>query len=167
MLISACDSADPPARSASPSTSPADSAALAANADKAQLESEAQAAFQAEIQLPKSPESEPHAQAERLTPAGQAQPNPAEKTVKPKVSSPSVAREETPIPHVALDLSVPKELLKTLQPSDAPDDLDRTLLPPMFIERDEENPFQLNGRLITKDRQDVIEGAELQFQFKR
>ncbi|MGV8842376.1 MAG: hypothetical protein ACOH2I_03810 [Pseudomonas sp.] len=71
------------------------------------------------------------------------------------------------MPRVVLDLSVPKELLKTLQPQDASADLDRRLLPPMFIEKAEDNPFQLNGRLITKDRQDVIEGAELQFQFKR
>jgi len=160
MLLSACDSADPPDSRAKPKV-------LAPSTETALLKRDTQPAFQAEIQLPEPREPEPHAQAELITPTGQEQPSPVEKAAKHKVSSSSVTREKTPVPRVALDLSVPKELLKSLQPQDASADLDSKLLPPMFIEKAEDNPFQLNGRLITKDRQDVIEGAELQFQFKR
>lgn len=165
MLVSACDSVDSPASAARPS--PAESAALALSTESTLLVPEPETTFQAEIQLPKLPEPEPHAQAEPLQPAGQAQPNPVEKPAKPQVPRPRVALKKAPEPSVPLDLSVPTELLKSLQPQGAPAELDHRLLPPMFIEKAGENPFQLNGRLITKDRQDVIEGAELRIQFKR
>lgn len=109
---------------------------------------EPEAAFKPEIQLPKPPEPEPKAQVSR--PARQSPP-----------------AKKPPEPEIPLDLSLPEDVLESLPPFDASAEMDSALLPPMFHEEPEENPFQLNGRLITKERQDEIEGAELQIQFKR
>ena len=72
-----------------------------------------------------------------------------------------------------LDLSLPPDLFEELQALVAPDEPPSpALLPPLFrAEQAAESPFQLNGKLITNERGDdywdSLEGAELQFEFKR
>lgn len=72
-----------------------------------------------------------------------------------------------------LDLSLPPDLFEELQSLVAPDEPPSpALLPPLFrAEQAAESPFQLNGKLITNERGDdywdSLEGAELQFEFKR
>lgn len=91
---------------------------------------------------------------------------------KPK-APPVSAAVTAPVPKAKLDLSLPKELVNQLDPSDPKDNLpDQPVLPQMFVEKPvPESPFQLNGKLITNEREDdywrSVEGAELQFEFKR
>lgn len=72
-----------------------------------------------------------------------------------------------------LDLSLPPDLFEELQSLVAPDEQPSpALLPPLFrAEQAAESPFQLNGKLITNeqgdDYWDSLEGAELQFEFRR
>ncbi len=78
-----------------------------------------------------------------------------------------------PVPKAKLDLSLPRDLADQLEPGDVIDALsEQPLLPQMFVEKPApESPFQLNGKLITNEREDdywrSVEGAELQFEFKR
>ena len=82
------------------------------------------------------------------------------------------------IPSANLDLSLPPDMVKQLQPlGTIPMPKHKPLLPNMFGEKPEQDsPFQLNGRLLSnemelqlrneaRDRQ--IEGAALDFQFKQ
>lgn len=83
---------------------------------------------------------------------------------------PSV-RAAQPEPQVALDLSLPEELLEPLPAQVGGAELP-PLLPPLFVDKSEQgNPFQLSGRLLSNERIDdyweSIEGAELQFEFKQ
>ncbi|NER60599.1 translation initiation factor 2 [Pseudomonas sp. MAFF212428] len=82
-----------------------------------------------------------------------------------------------PLPKARLDLSLPPEMVKELQP---PGQLDvqarRPLLPALFQDKPaSDSPFQLNGRLLSNEmqlqlrndsRQDV-EGAAIDFEFKQ
>lgn len=102
-------------------------------------------------------------------------------TPKPPVKQPSAipkpavkASVVAPPPLKAdLDLSLPADLFDQLQPLVAPDQLSYpSLLPPLFrAQETSESPFQLNGKLITNEREgdywDSLEGAELQIEFKR
>ncbi|MCO6057492.1 hypothetical protein NG726_12515 [Pseudomonas sp. MOB-449] len=93
--------------------------------------------------------------------------------VKPKQEPPVETSTKAPLPKAKLDLTLPKDLVNQLEPGDATADLpSQPLLPKMFVEKPEtESPFQLNGKLITNEREDdywrSVEGAELQFEFKR
>lgn len=98
-------------------------------------------------------------------------PKPAERQAKPaaKVAS------QKPLPAVELDLQLPRELVEQLQPDEpaSGEIAQPALLPEMFVEKPKEpGPFELNGRLITHDREksdnywDSVEGAELQFKFR-
>ncbi|WP_244216289.1 hypothetical protein [Phytopseudomonas daroniae] len=76
-------------------------------------------------------------------------------------------------PKTKLDLSLPPELAAKLEAEDqaAKDGL-APILPSFFEEKKPSlNPFQLSGKLITgetgDDYWDSIEGAELQFEFRR
>ena len=82
-----------------------------------------------------------------------------------------------PLPKARLDLSLPPEMVKDLQPpSQAEAQPRRQLLPALFGEKPaSESPFQLNGRLLSNEmqlqlrndsRQDV-EGAAIDFEFKQ
>ncbi|MFS1291475.1 translation initiation factor 2 [Pseudomonas piscis] len=84
---------------------------------------------------------------------------------------------KTPLVSPKLDLNLPTEMVKHLQPLGAtPLPKRAPLLPPMFGEKPKEStPFQLNGRLLTnemqlqlrrEERRD-IEGAALDFEFKQ
>ena len=88
---------------------------------------------------------------------------------KPAVVAPKPEREE---PKVPLDLSLHTNVFEPLPPVVPLSDLSIPLLPPMFGEKDKtEGPFQLNGKLITNERDDdywqSVEGAQLEFEFKR
>ena len=82
------------------------------------------------------------------------------------------------LPAAKLDLSLPPEMVKQLQPLGAvPMPKHKPLLPNMFGEKpEEESPFQLNGRLLSNEmglqlrndaRQNEVEGAALDFEFKQ
>lgn len=72
-----------------------------------------------------------------------------------------------------LDLSLPPELAEQLRAEDSGVETALApLLPPLFEQkRPAVNPFQLSGRLLTNDGDEdywnSVEGAELQFEFKR
>ncbi|TWI53444.1 hypothetical protein IQ22_02660 [Pseudomonas duriflava] len=85
-------------------------------------------------------------------------PKPVPKTVPAKVPSPKE-------PPISVDLSLPEELVEQLDEIVEEKDESR-LLPPLFSSEDDDN-FNLNGRLLSRERSDDFEGAELQFQFKR
>jgi len=83
----------------------------------------------------------------------------------------------TRLPPAKLDLSLPPEMVKQLQPiGTVPMPKRAPLLPPMFGEKPkEDSPFQLNGRLLNNEMQlqlrneerREVEGAALDFQFKQ
>jgi hypothetical protein len=104
---------------------------------------------------PSAPEPKPAAVA-------QAKPKPA-----------VVVREPEPAePKAPLDLSLHTHVFDPLQPLAPLSDLSTPLLPPMFGDKDKtEGPFQLNGKLITNEHGDdyweSVEGAQLEFEFKR
>ena len=100
---------------------------------------------------------------------GQSRPAPAVVPV-PKKASPEVTPGQ---PSVALDLSVPPELIHELRMGESLDPQPpRPLLPPLFIEKPKPaSPFQLSGKLMINEQIDddyakSVEGAELQLQFK-
>ncbi|EPL03648.1 hypothetical protein [Pseudomonas sp. CF161] len=106
------------------------------------------------------------------------------KTAKTKKRAPIASKSKsareiakTPLPSAKLDLSLPPEMVKHLQPIGTVAMPKREpLLPQMFGEKPKESsPFQLNGRLLSnemqlqlrnEERRDV-EGAALDFEFKQ
>lgn len=97
-------------------------------------------------------------------------PKPADSKPKPAAK---VAKDEA-LPPARLDLHLPPELVEQIQPDEPVEILTPpSLLPEMFVEKPKEpGPFELNGRLITNEREnegdywDSVEGAELQFKFR-
>lgn len=83
----------------------------------------------------------------------------------------------TPVAKAPLDLSIPKEMVKELEPAVGNNTPKRTaLLPSMFPENPtQDSAFQLNGRLISNemqlqlrnDSQRDVEGAAIEFQFRQ
>eukprot|EP01030_Chromulinospumella_sphaerica_P012125 gene12125-11914_t len=110
-------------------------------------------------------------------------PAPVKKTTKVKKRAPTAsksksAREvaQTKLAPAQLDLSLPQEMVRHLQPlGTMPQPRNVPLLPPMFDEKPVDNSaFQINGRLLSnemqlqmrnEERRDV-EGAALDFEFK-
>lgn len=92
-------------------------------------------------------------------------------------SKPASEIARTPLPSANVDLSLPPEMVKQLQPIGSVNQPKRTpLLPPMFGEKPkDDSPFQLNGRLLSnemqlqlrKDERHDVEGAALDFEFKQ
>jgi len=119
--------------------------------------------------------------------ADKAEPAPVvSKPVQPKAveAKPAAAAPTKPKPSVVaskpepaeakapLDLKLRTDVFDPLQPVAPLSDLSIPLLPPMFGDKDKtEEPFQLNGKLITNERDDdywqSVEGAQLQFEFKQ
>ncbi|KRP67228.1 hypothetical protein [Pseudomonas orientalis] len=111
-------------------------------------------------------------------------PQTKKKTAKSKKRAPIAsksksAREvaQTKLPPAQLDLSLPSDMVRLLQPiGTMPKPKSVPLLPPMFSERPSDNSaFQINGRLLSnemklqlrnEERRDV-EGAALDFEFKQ
>lgn len=96
------------------------------------------------------------------------------KTRRKAVQSKAVA---TPVAEAPLDLSIPKEMVKELEPAVGNNTPKRkALLPAMFPENPtQDSAFQLNGRLISNemqlqlrnDSQRDVEGAAIEFQFRQ
>lgn len=97
----------------------------------------------------------------------------------PVASKSKSAREvaQTKLPPAQLDLSLPSDMVRHLQPiGTMPKPRSVPLLPPMFAEKPTDNSaFQINGRLLSnemklqlrnEERRD-IEGAALDFEFKQ
>lgn len=109
-----------------------------------------------------SPSTLDSAPAPKAPAAARPKPTPAVVVPKPEPSEPKAP----------LDLSLHPDVFESLQPLEPPSDLSTTLLPPLFDENAApDSPFQLNGKLITNERGDdywqSVEGAQLQFEFKR
>ncbi|NBF01269.1 translation initiation factor 2 [Pseudomonas sp. Fl5BN2] len=109
-------------------------------------------------------------------PASAAKAKPANKKATSK-SKWAYQDIKTPLTSPKLDLSLPPEMVKHLQPvGSVPLPKREPLLPQMFGEKPKESsPFQLNGRLLSNEMQlqlrneerREIEGAALDFEFKQ
>lgn len=129
-------------------------------ATKAETAKPKPAPTKAEVTKPK-PKPKP------ATPKPKPKPTPA----KPKPSK----VEQVKLREPKLDLSLPKHLVDELEPrvkQKQEQHADQPLLPPMFVEKpSEQSPYQLNGKLITNQREEdywrSVEGAELQIEFKQ
>lgn len=129
----------------------------------------------------------PAASTEQTPPA--KKPAPAKKAVEAKkkaaaakkrtATKAKASREvaQTQLPPAQLDLSLPSDMVRHLQPiGTMPKPKSVPLLPPMFGEKPTDNSaFQINGRLLSnemklqlrnEERRDV-EGAALEFEFKQ
>ncbi|MFC6336309.1 translation initiation factor 2 [Pseudomonas sp. CCM 7891] len=96
----------------------------------------------------------------------------------PIASKSKSAREvsRTKLPPAQLDLSLPSDMVRHLQPlGTLPQPKNELLLPPLFAEPSGNSAFQINGRLLNnqmnlqlrnEERRDV-EGAALDFEFKQ
>ncbi len=84
---------------------------------------------------------------------------------------------QTQLPPAQLDLSLPSDMVRHLQPiGTMPKPKSAPLLPPMFGEKPTDNSaFQINGRLISNEmklqlrneERREVEGAALEFEFKQ
>ncbi|MFZ6046504.1 hypothetical protein ACFW0H_10290 [Pseudomonas sp. CR3202] len=153
-LLAACDKEAPPKPKAPPAPPPISTSPAPAPAAP--------------------PEAPPPAAPEQPVPAAEPKPVPPPPPAPRPVSPPPVpVTPKEPVQTAtakALDLSLPTELADTLQPDEVAAEL--PVLPQMFVEKPAPaGPFQLNGKLITNEREDdtwhSVEGAELQFEFKR
>ncbi|MCY1401979.1 hypothetical protein D3C76_771780 [compost metagenome] len=90
---------------------------------------------------------------------------------KPVKKPEKVAASKHPAPLAPVDLHLPSDLLLASTPA-ASAEPEKSLLPPMFVEKSNQAGFQLAGKLLHKEhaREDdywqTVEGAELQFEFK-
>lgn len=127
--------------------------------------------------------AEQNAAAQKPAPVKKA-PQTKKKTAKSKKRAPIAsksksAREvaQTKLPPAQLDLSLPSDMVRLLQPiGTMPKPKSVPLLPPMFGDKPSDNSaFQINGRLLSnemklqlrnEERRDV-EGAALDFEFKQ
>lgn len=127
-------------------------------------------------------ESKPAASAQNTKPApaktaASAKKNAAKKRAAAKKAKSAHEVAETKLPPAQLDLSLPSDMVRHLQPlGTMPQPKSVPLLPPMFAEKPTDNSaFQINGRLLSnemrlqlrnEERRDV-EGAALDFEFKQ
>ena len=130
-------------------------------------------------------ENKPAASTQQKTPA--KKPAPAQKaavakkkaaTAKKRASTKS-SREvaQTQLEPAQLDLSLPSDMVRHLQPlGTVPRPKSVPLLPPMFGEKPTDNSaFQINGRLLSNEmklqlrneERREVEGAALEFEFKQ
>lgn len=113
----------------------------------------------------KAEATKPKPKPKPATPKPKPKPTPA----KPKPSK----AEQVKLREPKLDLSLPKHLVDELEPRVKQEQhVEQPLLPPMFVEKpSEQSPYQLNGKLITNQREEdylrSVEGAELQIEFKQ
>lgn len=113
----------------------------------------------------KAEATKPKPKPKPATPKPKPKPTPA----KPKPSK----VEQVKLREPKLDLSLPKHLVDELEPRVKQEQhVEQPLLPPMFVEKPpEQSPYQLNGKLITNQREEdylrSVEGAELQIEFKQ
>ncbi|MBF6028945.1 translation initiation factor 2 [Pseudomonas sp. P115] len=129
--------------------------------------------------------AKPAASSEQTSPANKT--TPAKKAPVAKKKSAAVKKRatskasrevaQTQLPPAQLDLSLPSDMVRHLQPlGTVPKPKSVPLLPQMFGEKPTDNSaFQINGRLLSnemklqlrnEERRDV-EGAALEFEFKQ
>ncbi|AZF38789.1 Translation initiation factor 2 (GTPase) [Pseudomonas sp. R1-43-08] len=129
-------------------------------------------------------DTKPAASVEQKTAAKKPAPQAKKKTAKVKKRAPIASKSksahevaQTKLPPAQLDLSLPSDMVRLLQPiGTMPKPKSVPLLPPMFSEKPSDNSaFQINGRLLSnemklqlrnEERRDV-EGAALDFEFKQ
>ncbi|MHA6196344.1 translation initiation factor 2 [Pseudomonas wadenswilerensis] len=124
------------------------------------------------------------AEASKAKPQPVRKPAAAQKPVKKPVKASKTASRKkadaiaAPLPKVKLDLSLPPDMVKGMKPVEQIEaEVRKPLLPAMFGEKPEvQSPFQLNGRLLSNEmqlqlrnesRQQEIEGAAIEFEFKQ
>ncbi len=123
--------------------------------------------------------SEKNTSANKSTPAKKAPVAKKKSTAVKKRAASKASREvaQTQLPPAQLDLSLPSDMVRHLQPlGTVPKPKSVPLLPQMFGEKPTDNSaFQINGRLLSnemklqlrnEERRDV-EGAALEFEFKQ
>lgn len=128
---------------------------------------------------PEATSVKPHATKPAAKPAVNAKQAAAPKKSSAGSKPKSVRRsEKKPLPTAKLDLSLPPDMVRQLRPlGTVPMPAHKPLLPNMFGDKTaQDSPFQLNGRLISNEmglqlrneaRQNEIEGAALEFEFKQ
>ncbi|NWD56247.1 translation initiation factor 2 [Pseudomonas veronii] len=121
--------------------------------------------------------------AKKPTPAKKA-PATSKKNTSAKKRAPIASKSEsahevaqTHLPPAQLDLSLPSDMVRHLQPiGSMPAPKNVPLLPPMFGEKPADNSaFQINGRLLSNEmrlqlrneERREVEGAALDFEFKQ
>ena len=121
----------------------------------------------------------PHATKPAAKPAVSAKQAAAQKKSSATSKSRSARKSaKKPLPTAKLDLSLPPDMVRQLRPlGTVPMPAHKPLLPNMFGDKTaQDSPFQLNGRLISNEmglqlrneaRQNEIEGAALEFEFKQ
>lgn len=130
------------------------------------------------------PQSETSSAKAHVTkPAAKSAVSAKQASTQKKSSSASKSRSarksaKKPLPAAKLDLSLPPDMVRQLRPlGTVPMPAHKPLLPNMFGDKTaQDSPFQLNGRLISNEmglqlrneaRQNEIEGAALEFEFKQ
>lgn len=173
-LLAGCEQEAPPPQkppASPPPVTQAEKPAPAALAKEAPAAKPASEAPKVASETPKpaakpeqKPAAKPKADAKPVAKAAQPATSPAGNARKP---------EKTEVPKAKLDLRLPKHLVDKLEPEIVEErKAEEPLLPPMFTEKaPTEGPFQLNGKLLTNEKEDdywrSVEGAELQFEFKQ
>lgn len=127
----------------------------------------------------------PAASADSKKPAAVKKAAPAKKKAAPVKKRPPIASKsksarevaKTKLPPVPVDLSLPEDMAEELKPEGTVTLPKRDgVLPQMFGDKAGSEAFQLNGRLITnemelqmrnEERRSNVEGAALEFEFKR
>lgn len=181
-LLAGCEQEAPPPQkppASPPPVTQAEKPAPAAPAKEAPAAKPASEAPKVASETPKptakteqKPAAKPEAKAEAKP---KADAKPVAKAAQPATSPAGNARkpEKTELPKAKLDLRLPKHLVDKLEPEIVEErKAEEPLLPPMFTEKaPTEGPFQLNGKLLTNEKEDdywrSVEGAELQFEFKQ
>ncbi|QLC74562.1 hypothetical protein LPB260_28190 [Pseudomonas sp. LPB0260] len=173
-LLSACEPEVKPAKvEPSKNVAPAEAKAPAQAPAQALSTPPADAPAAAPTEAGPGPEVPEEPQAVAPVPAAvtpsKAAPPPAASRAEEQQASAPVAPVQPE--HATLDLSLPPELLEQLSAEGVPGEVAAPLLPPLFEEDAAGDPFQLSGRLITNeddaDYWESVDGAELQFKFKR
>jgi hypothetical protein len=172
LLLAACgdehkDKAAAPLPAPASAAAPAPAGSAPEPSAEQPREAEAKPAAAKAVASPKAPAVEasikPEAKAPSKTPAQ------VRKPVDPVVKQ--------PLPPVKLDLRLPRDMVHPLDPDKPMTELeDKPLLPQMFGEKTGQSPFEVGGRLISREPNEResnddswhsdIRGAELQFQFR-
>lgn len=131
-------------------------------------------ATKAETAKPKPKPKPAPTKAEATKPKPKPKPATPKPKPKPTPAKPKPSKvEQVKLREPKLDLSLPKHLVDELEPRVKQEQhVEQPLLPPMFVEKPpEQSPYQLNGKLITNQREEdylrSVEGAELQIEFKQ
>ena len=115
--------------------------------------------------------------ATQQAPAAKKKAATAKKRASAKRSKSSQEVAKTQLPPAQLDLTLPSDMVRHLQPlGTMPKPKSVPLLPPMFGEKPTDNSaFQINGRLLSNEmklqlrneERREVEGAALEFEFKQ